>query len=146
MALLEGNWRVEAILGAQSWININHTRAAGLFFLSLSLSFACVRLCVSSINETIQQKQVPPLRRRSCFGFPSSYNLLTSASAGGVKLYILRGQQKWDQQSSSCHAWDVPVPLRTSDTFLLACSRCVFIITPTPPPTSYLTSSQASPG
>lgn len=45
VALFEGNWRVETILGAQSWININHTRAAGLFFSSL-LVCLCVSLCV----------------------------------------------------------------------------------------------------
>lgn len=77
VGLLEGNWRVETILGAQSWININHTRAAGLF---LSPARACAPVCRAS-TEGASRIRFP----RSCSGFCAAFR----------HLELLRPQEVW---------------------------------------------------
>lgn len=84
VALLEGNWRVETIVGAQSWININHTRAAGLFSPSLSLlACLCVSLCVKHQWKDPAEKGspcgVPLLRRKREAAHPQRTKKMGSA-------------------------------------------------------------------
>lgn len=53
VGLLEGNWRVETILGAQSWININHTRAVVPFFFFFARFHVCVSVCVCACQASM---------------------------------------------------------------------------------------------